>query len=92
MRDADKLELLKLNLDRTGNVRDQQLQHYLKVAADKIAEMGITLTDSAGDAELQIAYAAHKFRSRANPDAELPKDLSWDLKNRLFAEKGAVGE
>lgn len=92
MRDADKLELLKLNLDRTGNVRDQQLQHYLKVAADKIAEMGITLTDSAGDAELQIAYAAHKFRNRANPDAELPPDLRWDLNNRLFAEKGKVGE
>ena len=54
--------------------------------------MGITLTDSASDAELQIAYAAHLFRNRANPDAPLSPDLSCDLRNRLFSEKGRVSE
>lgn len=90
MNDAAKLEILRLQLNRHGTAQDPLLLHYLKAAAGKIAQMGITLTDSASDAELQIAYAAHLFRNRANPDAQLSPDLSHDLRNRLFSEKGRV--
>ena len=96
MDDAAKLEILKLNLNRTGPALDPLLLHYLKVAAERIQTEGITLTGSADDAELQIAYAAHLFRNRADSEpaapgeSPLPKDLRWALNNRLFSEKGRV--
>ena len=92
MDEAAKLEILRLQLNRHGTAQDPLLLPSLKAAGGKIAQMGITLTDSASDAELQIAYAAHLFRNRANPDAQLSPDLSYDLRNRLFSEKGRVSE
>lgn len=96
MDDAAKLEILKLNLNRTGTAFDTLLLHYLKVAAERIGQKGIALTNSAADAELQIAYAAHLFRNRADSETAapneppLPRDLRWELNNRLFSEKGRV--
>ena len=96
MDEAAKLEILKLNLSRTGTALDPLLLHYLKVAAERIGREGIALTASSDDAELQIAYAAHLFRSRADSETAatneppLPRDLRWALNNRLFSEKGRV--
>lgn len=91
MDDSAKLELLKLDLQRTGTALDALLIHYLERAADRIREMGITLTVTPGDDGLQISYAAHLYRNRQNPDAELPKSLAHELLSRLFNEKGGTG-
>ena len=92
MDETAKLEILKLQLNRHGTAQNPLLLHYLKAAAGKIEQMGITLTASASDAELQISYAAHLFSNRRKPDAQLSPDLSHDLRNRLFSEKGRVDE
>ena len=90
MDDAAKLDILKLQLQRTGTALDTLLVHYLKAAAERIAQTGITLTDSVADAELQISYAAHLYRVRVDPETVMPKSLSWELTNRLLSEKGRV--
>lgn len=92
MDEAAKLELLKLELQRTGTALDTLLNHYLKAAAERIAQMGVTLTNSAGDAELQISYAAHLYRVRVDPETEMPRSLRRELNDRLFSQKGRVGE
>lgn len=91
MDDSAKLELLKLDLQRTGTALDALLIHYLNAAADRIRDMGITLTGTPGDDGLQISYAAHLYRNRANPEAELPNSLHRELLNRLWNEKGGTG-
>lgn len=92
MDEAAKLELLKLELQRTGTVLEPLLSHYLAAAAERIGQMGITLGASAGDAALQISYAAHLYRVRVDPETEMPRSLRWELCNRLFSEKGRVDE
>ena len=92
MDESAKLELLKLDLQRTGTALDALLIHYLNVAKERIAEKGITLAGTPGDDGLQISYAAHLYRNRQNPEAELPKSLAHDLLDRLWSEKGRVEE
>lgn len=91
MDESAKLELLKLDLQRTGTVLDALLIHYLGVAADRLREMGISLSGTPGDDGLQISYAAHLYRNRQNPDAALPKSLSQEILSRLWNEKGGAG-
>lgn len=92
----EKLEILKLDLQRTGKALDTLLLHYLDKAEKKILETGIRLVpDDPGDDGLHIAYAAYLYRSR-NPTDQGPetpvmlKSLKWELTNRLLHEKGRV--
>ena len=92
----EKLEILKLDLQRTGKSLDTLLLHYLDKAEKKILETGIHLVpDDPGDDGLHIAYAAYLYRSR-NPTEQtaetpaMPKSLKWELINRLMHEKGRV--
>lgn len=93
----EKLEILKLDLQRTGSALDTLLLHYLDKAAAKILETGIHLVPGdPGDDGLHIAYAAYLYRSR-NPTDQgpetpvMPRSLQWELTNRLLHEKGRVG-
>lgn len=90
MDDAGLLEVLKLDLQLTGTRFDVYLMHLLRTAAERIAKEGITLAGTPGDDDLRISYAAWLYRSRATPDAPMPKSLRWGLNNRLLSEKGAV--
>ena len=92
----EKLELLKLDLQRTGSALDTLLLHYLDKAGKKIEETGIHLVPGdPGDDGLHIAYAAYLYRSR-NPTDQgpetpvMPRSLQWELNNRLLHEKGRV--
>ena len=92
----EKLEILKLDLQRTGKALDTLLLHYLDKAEKKIEETGIHLVPGDhGDDGLHIAYAAYLYRSR-NPTEQnaetlvMPKSLRWELTNRLLHEKGRV--
>lgn len=92
----EKLEILKLDLQRTGKALDTLLLHYLDKAEKKIQETGIHLVPGdPGDDGLHIAYAAYLYRSR-NPTDQgpetpvMPRSLQWELNNRLLHEKGRV--
>lgn len=92
----EKLEILKLDLQRTGSALDTLLLHYLDKAEKKIEETGINLVPGdPGDDGLHIAYAAYLYRSR-NPTDQgpetpvMPRSLHWELTNRLMHEKGRV--
>lgn len=93
----EKLEILKLDLQRTGKALDPLLFHYLDKAAVKIRETGITLKENdPGDDGLHISYAAYLYRSRAATDQGedapvMPRSLKWELTNRLLHEKGGGG-
>lgn len=93
----EKLEILKLDLQRAGKALDPLLLHYLDKAAVKIRETGITLKENdPGDDGLHISYAAYLYRSRAATDQGedapvMPRSLKWELTNRLLHEKGGGG-
>lgn len=91
MDDVEKLEILKLNLQRTGTKLDPLLRQMLQQAATHLTQAGVTLREKdPGDDGLQIDYAAYLYRRRADPKMELPKSLKWDITNRLLSEKGRV--
>lgn len=92
----DMLMLLQaeLNMHNAPEGRRVQLQQLLDVAASRIKKEGITLDPmDAGDAHLQVEYAAWLYRRRAQADAAImPRYLQLDLHDRLIAEKGRVSD
>ena len=48
---------------------------------------GVTLTNSAEDAQLIIMYAAYLYRKRATNEG-MPRMLRWALNNRIFSGGG----
>lgn len=87
----DQLVMLKHDLERSQTFvgQDEYLLNLLEVAAEKIAEEGIVLTDSIRDGMLCVSYAAYLYRKRAAPETAMPRMLRWDLNQRLFKQKGA---
>lgn len=85
-----KLALLKQNLQMTQKIPDslaKYLQQQLDAAVDFIRDEGITLTDSAGDTEIHIMYAAYLYRSRAEEgEQKMPRMLRLALNNRKLGE------
>lgn len=91
MDDVEKLEVLKLDLQRTGTKLDPLLRKMLAQAEKHLTQTGIVLIPGdAGDDALQIDYAAYLYRRRAGLEAQMPKYLKWDINNRLFSQKGRV--
>ncbi len=92
MDDVEMLEILKLNLQRTGTKLDPILRQCLTQAKTHLKQTGITLKEhDPGDDGLQIDYAAYLYRRRGDPEMAMPKSLRWDVNNRLMSEKGRVG-
>ncbi len=94
---ADKREILQLDLQMlpgaAGNEKiNKYLDHLLEVAASRIRQEGIVLTDSVDDDNLQIMYAAYLYRNRAIADAPMSKMLRAALNNRLMSQKGCTDE
>lgn len=88
MTDADILSLLKLDLQLVTDAFDGYLSQLIAAARQMIGREGITLTDSAEDAQLVMMYAAYLYRKRAEDNPSMPRMLRWALNNRLFSEKG----
>lgn len=80
----DLMTLLKIDLGIIGTAYDPQLEQLVDAAQSFIAREGVTLTDSAEDAQLIIMYAAYLYRKRAT-DEGMPRMLRWALNNRLFS-------
>lgn len=83
------LNLLKIDLGITVSAYDERLQALITTAQKMIAREGVTLTDSAEDQQLVVAYAAWLWRRR-DSGAGMPRMLRYLLNNRLFSEKARV--
>ena len=77
---------LKIDLGISATVYDERLVERLRVAAERIGSMGITLTDSEADSDLVLMYAAWLWRCRST-QAPMGRMLQLALNNRLFEEK-----
>lgn len=90
MTDAEKLSVLKQDLQQMTTANDALLMNLLRQAKSAIETEGITLTE--GDIEsdmMVIQYAAYLFRKRAAPETEMPRFLRWNMNNMLFRQKGS---
>lgn len=90
MAEIDKLTMLKAQLDMRNPPEERiaQLKQLLEAAASRIAQRGITLQDTADDAQLQVDYAAWMYKRRMlQSSAQMPEYLRLDLNDRLAHEK-----
>ena len=90
MTDADKLVVLKKDLQMTTTANDEYLETLLTFAKAAIEREGIVLEDNIECDMAVIHYAAYLFRKRAGTDTAMPRFLRYELNNLLFSQKGAV--
>lgn len=77
---------LKLDLGIKSDAFNTRLTSRLETAKEWIEAEGCTLTDSEGDAELVVMYAAWLWRSRTTGEG-MGRMLRTALNNRVFGEK-----
>lgn len=91
MMEAQKLTILKKDLQQMTTANDEYLTYLLNYAEAAIEREGITVAK--GDIECEtvvIHYAAYLFRKRAGTDTAMPRFLRYELNNLLFSQKGAL--
>lgn len=92
MNDADKLKILKQDLQMITKANDEYLGTLLSLSADAIRGEGIRLLENDTQSDMtQIQYAAYLFRKRASADTVMPRFLRWQLNNMKFSEKYGGG-
>lgn len=91
MTDAERLALLKIDLQLMTNAFDGYLTGLLDAAREMILREGAALTESAEDEALLRMYAAYLYRKRANDDPAMPRMLRWALNNRILSAKAGGG-
>lgn len=80
------LTALKIDLGITSTAFDDRLNSRIATAQERIAAEGARLTDSEGDQDLVVMYAAWLWRSRATGE-KMPDMLRYALNNRVLGEK-----
>nr|DAU65771.1 MAG TPA: Head Tail Connector Protein [Caudoviricetes sp.] len=90
MTSAEKLSVLKNDLQLMSNANDLFLSLLLEQAAEAIKQEGIILNESIQSDMIIISYAAYLFRKRAGTDTAMPKFLRYQLNNLLFGQKAVV--
>ena len=90
MTSAEKLSVLKNDLQSMSNANDLFLSLLLEQAAEAIKQEGIILNESIQSDMIIISYAAYLFRKRAGTDTAMPKFLRYQLNNLLFGQKAVV--
>lgn len=86
MTDSELLAMLKTDLGITTTAFDERLAQYITSAETEIEKEGATLTDSVGDAQLIIMYAAWMWRRRDTGEG-MPRMVRYALNNKIFSEK-----
>lgn len=91
MNQALLLRALKIDLGISANVYDDRLTARIRTAQERIESMGITLSNSEGDRDLVLMYAAWLWRCRTT-QAPMGRMLQQALNNRLMGQtaKGAA--
>lgn len=85
---ADKLRILKLDLQIATSAYDELLLQMILSAEGMIAREGIALDGkSAEDTQLVVMYAAYLYRRRRDENPAMPRSLRLALNNRLFSQK-----
>ena len=90
MTSAEKLSVLKNDLQLMSNANDLFLSLLLEQAAEALKQEGIILNESIQSDMIIISYAAYLFRKRAGTDTAMPKFLRYQLNNLLFGQKAVV--
>lgn len=80
------LTALKTDLGISSAAFDDRLRSRISTAQERIAAEGATLTDSEGDQDLVVMYAAWLWRSRVTGE-KMPDMLRYSLNNRVLGEK-----
>lgn len=89
MTDADRLEMLKIDLGiRSTTAYDERLTQYLQSAKMDIEREGITFPSdiSISDEQLIVMYARWLWRKRSTGEG-MPRMLRYAINNRLLSEK-----
>ncbi|PDY76950.1 hypothetical protein [Bacillus cereus] len=82
------LELLKLDLGITHNLRDAYFNNLLVSSQNEIERTGIVLDfESVDDQMLTVDYAAWSYRNRQE-DAPLSRNLQLRINNRVIKKAG----
>lgn len=91
---AEKLTILKSNLQMLTSANDDLLNFMLEAGAAQMGIEGITDDGSTAYEAAQIDYAAYLFRKRAagtaggkDSDTAMPRFLRWELNNLLMSQK-----
>lgn len=85
---AEKLSVLKMDLQMLTAANDEYLSLLLQQAEKAVETQGIIVKD--GDTECEMAviqYAAYLFRKRAAEETAMPRYLRYMLNNILFSQK-----
>ena len=94
METADKLVILKQDLQMLTDDSDAYLTTLLSTAESNIAIEGITDDGSTAYNMAVIHYAAYLVRKRGadNTETAMPRFLRYDLNNLLFSQKAKEPE
>lgn len=107
MTDAEKLAILKSDLQLLTNTQDTYLSFLLDTAEAGMAREGIADDDSADYTACLIQYAAYLFRKRASNtgsangetgfapsggETAMPRFLRYQLNNILLSQKAGEDE
>lgn len=80
------LELLKVRIDRAGNLRDEYLTARIEADVEGLANNGIHLTDSTADIMLLVDYSAWRYNNRDKAD-DMPKWLRLLRRERWLVDE-----
>lgn len=96
---AERLTLLKSNLQMITDSNDVYLSHLLEVGEAAIQREGVVDDGTADYESCVIDYAAYLFRKRAvssangsNGETAMPRFLRYQLNNILFSQKIREGQ
>ena len=93
MTDADKLIILKKDLQMISNTNDEYLSKLLQFSKALMIQEGINyIQDDIGCEMINIHYAAYLFRRRGGSETNMPRFLRWELNNLLFSQKGKAND
>jgi len=85
---ANCLQLLKLDLGITHDLRDTYFTNSLKTAEIELTKMGVDLTSSTvEDTQLIVDYAVWQYRKRQE-DVGLSRNLKFRINNRIIQKVG----
>lgn len=86
---ANSLQLLKLDLGITHNLRDTYFSNVLETAYMELSKMGLDLTlSTVEDMQLIVDYAVWNYRKRQE-DVGLSRSLKFRIHNRVIQKVGA---
>lgn len=89
MTSAEKLTLLKQDLQMLTSANDAYLASLITAAESAMQREGIELVENDMDIDMAVVqYAAYLFRKRASNETAMPRFLRWRLNNILFSQKG----